>query len=243
MTSVYQEFRPSSRLEEHVECFWSLEAAADTRQLVVPDGCMDILLRMHKDVYAIDVIGSMTRTEQATIRSGHTYLGVRFRPGRLREIALVDCSKLVNGAEPLQNVLNINISQFSECISRASAKEEKIELLERVLTIKSDPLSGQRAIEALVVEEGNISATELADIAELSQRQLRRQCILLTGMPPKVLACVLRFRKAYRTLQSEPRTGLAEIALDCGYFDQAHFAHDFARFAGSAPSSYAKKMG
>jgi AraC-like DNA-binding protein len=29
-----------------------------------------------------------------------------------------------------------------------------------------------------------------------------------------------------------------EVALTCGYFDQAHFIHDFRAFSGINPSGY-----
>lgn len=240
MTAIYQEYRPPSRLAEQIECFWSLDAMAVTRQLVVPDGCMDILVRMNGAVYAVDVIGSMTRTEHVSIRSGHTYLGARFKPGRLSQVAPVDCSKIVNGSEPLQNALNVCVSVFADRIGQASSAEEKVEQFERALSVRSDPLMGQRALEALVAKDGNVSAVELSDIAGLSERQLRRQIIQLTGLPPKAMARVLRFRKAVSLLQARPALGFAGVALDCGYSDQAHFSHDFAEFAGCSPSSFVK---
>jgi AraC-like DNA-binding protein len=28
------------------------------------------------------------------------------------------------------------------------------------------------------------------------------------------------------------------VALDCGYYDQSHFIHDFEAFSGMTPSAY-----
>ena len=34
---------------------------------------------------------------------------------------------------------------------------------------------------------------------------------------------------------------LADIALSCGYYDQAHFAHDFLAFSGINPTTYLRQ--
>lgn len=63
------------------------------------------------------------------------------------------------------------------------------------------------------------------------------------GLTPKVFCRLLRFQEALqRTTRGQPAQW-AELALDCGYFDQAHFIHDFQAFAGLTPSAYLTQRG
>jgi AraC-like DNA-binding protein len=51
---------------------------------------------------------------------------------------------------------------------------------------------------------------------------------------------VIRFDRARRRLQGQQagtgRVVLAELAAECGYYDQAHLARDFRDLAGCPPS-------
>ena len=58
------------------------------------------------------------------------------------------------------------------------------------------------------------------------------------GLAPKPAARVLRFRRALALLERDDGARLGEIALDCGYYDQAHLNRDFRAFAGSAPGDH-----
>ena len=49
---------------------------------------------------------------------------------------------------------------------------------------------------------------------------------------------MLRFERASHVLHHVQEPDLAEVALECGYYDQAHLNRDFRQFAGTTPREY-----
>jgi len=49
---------------------------------------------------------------------------------------------------------------------------------------------------------------------------------------------VRRFQQALTTVHGTKQVDWTQVALDCGYYDQAHFIHDFQSFSGMTPSAY-----
>ena len=69
----------------------------------------------------------------------------------------------------------------------------------------------------------------------------KSRCISLKirGLTPKRLARVIRFRHALAQAQRSRTVDWAQLALECGYFDQAHFINEFRELAGTTPAEYA----
>lgn len=61
------------------------------------------------------------------------------------------------------------------------------------------------------------------------------------GVGPKAVARLLRFRRAVAALDGGGRPSMAALAADCGYYDQAHFGNEFARFSGASPAAYLRR--
>jgi AraC-like DNA-binding protein len=62
------------------------------------------------------------------------------------------------------------------------------------------------------------------------------------GLAPKLFCRVRRFQEVVKTVHAGREMDWTQIALDCGYFDQAHFIHDFKAFSGLSPSAYLAQM-
>jgi len=58
------------------------------------------------------------------------------------------------------------------------------------------------------------------------------------GLTPKRYCRIRRFQQALRCAHGGPAVNWTQVALDCGYFDQAHFIHDFRGFSGVTPTAY-----
>lgn len=79
---------------------------------------------------------------------------------------------------------------------------------------------GRMRIEALTAETG------------WSRRHLECRFREELGLGLKETARVLRFERTVAALGQHPAPALARIAVECGYYDQAHLANEWRRLAG-----------
>ncbi|MCW2895234.1 MAG: hypothetical protein QOG28_1685 [Trebonia sp.] len=97
------------------------------------------------------------------------------------------------------------------------------------------------AWDRLQRSRGVVSVADLAAETGWSARHLGEQFRAETGLSPKAGARVVRFDRARRRLLRQQAEGgrvvLAELATECGYYDQAHMAREFRDLAGCPPSA------
>jgi AraC-like DNA-binding protein len=58
------------------------------------------------------------------------------------------------------------------------------------------------------------------------------------GLTPKVFSRVLRFQRVLALIRRDRQIDWADVAVASGYYDQAHFIHDFRAFSGMSPTAY-----
>lgn len=108
----------------------------------------------------------------------------------------------------------------------------------RIAEARRPPDAVVWTLNALLRSSGQARIEHLAERVGWSRRHLAAQVQHELGLHPKTLARVLRLNHAVRRLKSNGGARLAEIAADCGYYDQAHFSRDFREFTGMTPSEF-----
>lgn len=250
----YREYPFHAALAPFVKCIWSLESEGPIvgRERILPDSCVELVFHFH-DPYRSHfadgqtalqphsfVVGQMRRFLEIEPVGRAGFLAVRFhargaylffhRP--LREVAA--------GVVDLEDVWRDRAREWTERIALARHMGERVGFIERGLLSllkqngRTEP-AVDRALEIIDATHGQIRIRDLAAEIGTSCRHLARQFERAVGLSPKEFGRVSRFLRALRVMTADPARSLTDVALDCGFFDQAHFNHEFRELAGMAP--------
>lgn len=142
----------------------------------------------------------------------------------------------------LEDLLGPEAERLAERLFEAQGWEARLALLERAIAARAirapaPPDGLARAWRRLVETDGRVPVGAVAQELGWSRKRLATAFREHVGLPPKALARLLRFERAAEALR-RPGADLGRIALDCGYYDQAHFNRDFRAFAGATPTAY-----
>src|SRR5688572_29557785 len=85
---------------------------------------------------------------------------------------------------------------------------------------------------------GAVAIDDLRFSAGVSSTHLARRFKALIGVTPKRLARAYRFTAAVFAINPAEPIDWADLADGAGYFDQAHFGHEFRAFTGLTPTRY-----
>jgi AraC-like DNA-binding protein len=142
----------------------------------------------------------------------------------------------------LEDVLERDAGALTERLAAAPGWEARFRELDSFLAPRAGdgrriPAQVLHSFDRLQRTSGRVTVGALVTETGWSRRHLIarfREHLVLT---PGSLARILRFRRALGLVEVG-RIALAEIALTCGYYDQAHLDRDFRAFAGGPPTDY-----
>ena len=239
----YDERPPVPQLSGVVRTVWiqrSGDAAYVQRHL--PTGGVEILFPIGGHP---ELLGPLTGPKVDVMAAHATIVGVRFHPGTAPPFATA-LEDLVDQRVRLAELWGSSADRLLEVMVRAGTPERALMIVQAHLLHefrragRADPLVSE-AVQVLM-PWNPVDVRTLANHLSLSPSQLRRRCLQAVGVSPKVLQRTLRFQGFLALAQSgvtatgrRGADGLAGLAIDAGYADQAHLNRECLRLSGVTP--------
>ena len=237
----YREYSPHPALAPYVACYWSITSPTPLINRILPDGCTDIII-----ADTVEVVGTMRQAILIPVDSQSLTIGVRFKPGGGAAFFRFPLHELTDATLDLHQLWGRCADELAEQLAEVVRPQEKIIrlemfLLQRLHLLPSFNPTLQSAIAAVRQVHGDITVTTLRTNLSLSERQLERCFLHATGLTPRQFTRLTRFRQVVHLLH-QPALTLTDVAYRAGYYDQAHFIHDFKTLAGLTPRDYRREQ-
>ena len=257
---AYWSHTPVAPLWRYVASLWLSEGHTQphAKERVLPSGEMQLVINLQEDrlrVYDREdtdrcqafrgALVTGARSEYTVIDTAEQayIMGVQFRPGGAFPFFGLPAGELGNTQAPLDALWASDANDLRCQLLEAATHQQRFQILERRLL--RELARGQepnRAVGyALRQFASRPQATSIAAVTEqvgLSPKRFIEAFRDEVGLTPKVFCRIRRFQQALAQIQHRGKVDWAGVALDAGYFDQAHFIHDFRAFSGINPSAY-----
>jgi len=219
---------------------------------VLPDTCTELFINYIDNIPTV-ISGKSTADYQRSflVSRMNRFMDVQsppitglitvcFFPGATRHFFALPMNEIANDVTGLQHLWKGMLIEIEDRIVSANTNDDRVMILQQYLfnELKKN-YKADKTIEYCLWQlnsaKGQISIGSLSDDTGISNRQLLRRFNDSVGLSPKEFARITKFISSLSVLKKYPSMSLTEIAYESGYYDQAHFIHDYKEFAGYSP--------
>jgi AraC-like DNA-binding protein len=260
---IYIEHPPAGPLRECIRMLWYTRAPQLThqRERVLPNGCVQVILNLARDFLwdcpenapqrhapAALVVGARSAYEIVDSSDMADLIGIVFRPGGFAAFCSDAVHAFSNQSVSLEDAWGASTRALRDQLREIPDARMKLGALEKFLLEKfAHRIVRNHAVKFALSRFGQYptvsTVQQVADETGWSLRHFSQIFREQVGLSPKVWCRIQRFQRAVRQLHSGADVRWADLAVDCGYYDQSHFANEFRAFSGIDATSYSARRG
>ena len=240
----------ASPLAPFIDCFWIHcgYRQPHSRERVLPTATADVIFSVDSGGRPRScVAGPRTAFVELETSRPFSAIGIHFKPGGASPFFGVPSSELRDRHVTLDLLWGSFAATIADRLWSASAPEDRFSVLDDALHQNMrQPLlrhpAVPYAVAALERLRGERSVAAVARELGMSSRRLLDVFQPEVGLSPIAFQRIRRFAAVLRRLERAAAVDWTDLALSSGYYDQAHFNHDFRAFSGVNPSAYLRRQ-
>jgi AraC-like DNA-binding protein len=221
------------------------ERDRDTRGVAIPRAEILLVVRYapsSRRAVEVHALGPRERVHRKLVRGRQRVVTAQLPLGTQEAVLGVSAAALAARTVPLEELWPDAASRrLFDRLGDARTALDAAAILERAIDERLTLAREPRAHAALAVHAASrlasASVSEVATALGVSERHLRRVFRDAVGVGPKTFARLQRFRGAVDAARAHQAPSWAAIALDAGYYDQAHLIAEFRTIAGVTPQA------
>lgn len=248
---------PRPPLDGLVDDLYYLEGVAPYARLMLPPSPAAFLvvnlgepfhIRAGTDIEAAEYVdGCVVTTPTRALEFGYPIrtrsVGVHFKPWGPASFLPMPAVELCDAPVTVEQVWSRPaVADLRDRLAAADGPHEMLTVLEEELLRRLCAPSGLRLVREMssiiAATRGATAIDDLRAAAGVSSTHLAQRFKQLIGVTPKRLARSHRFADCVFAINSAEPIDWADLAAGAGYFDQAHFSHEFRNFTGLTPTRY-----
>jgi AraC-like DNA-binding protein len=223
---------------------WDLEGLRSYLAETLPHPSFQLVFENGKATVSGVFQGKFSRVLEG---ASHVF-GVKFRPGAFRAFLKKPALSLTNRTIAAKHIFGKEVNDLAEVVKRCDGETEMAEtatvFLRARLPEKDETIALAGEIVRRVLRQREIKTVEdLAAQTGIQKRSLQRIFREQVGVNPKWVIRRYRLHELAEQIQSGAKLDWAQLALELGYFDQAHLINDFKKIVGCTPMEYRRQLG
>lgn len=187
--------------------------------------------------------GQFSEVTHRMIGNNFLVFQIIFNPGALHRLTGIPSAEITNQYLDAETFFSAEIRTINEQLHYAANYKAMIDIADifvRSLIKKQQKprLLIDDACILLLKSDKKFTLQQIAREACLSPKQLERKFKERTGVNPKLYERIIRFDKAFRLKNSNPKMDWLRIALECNYHDYQHLIKNYKDLTGLSPAAF-----
>jgi AraC-like DNA-binding protein len=230
-----------------VQHFWSVRWDLRGAKPFVPETLPHPNVHLVFEDGGAKIAGVHTGRFTTTLKDTGWVFGVKFRPGAFRPYLGRSVASLRDRSVPIDEVFGANGAALARKISDLRADAGKAAAVARFLNERMAPSDPNVERVSNIVDEiaenrEIVSVEQLVAQWSVGKRALQQLFSSYVGVGPKWVINRYRLHEAVERLQAGANIDFTALAMELGYFDQAHFIRDFRKLVGCTPAAYTRRQ-